>query len=252
MNDDGLGDWRIEVVMQLAEDVPPAYPGGPSHKAGVPVYLVWKKFNDTFVAPSGAAMALNISIRSSKEALALRSVLTSSNVITPDGIGKAVRPEDLTRLYDFFEYCMSAAIFSFHAIEAFANWEIGRRVKDPLNVIIDKKEIEMSAYEIQRELSTADKIDKVLPNVFNLSSPKGTKVWQDFKKLKIVRDSTVHLKLSKEQIDSSMDRESLFFDFLNSPTDQFPRYAYNVISYFLSNAYKPRWFNKLEKIIGDR
>lgn len=256
MIDDGLGDWRIEVVMQLAEDVPPAYLGGPSHKAGAPVYLTSVKHQEYntigFAAPGATAMAINIACKSSKEAVRFRSILTFVDVVTPTGIGKAVNNDDLPNLYDFFEYCMSAVTFSFHAIETFANWEIGRRVKGPLKVIIEKEEIEMSAYEIQRKLSTADKIDKVLPNIFNLSSPKGTKVWEDFKKLKIVRDSTVHLKLSKEKIKSSIDRESLFFHFLNSPADQFPRYAYNVISYFLSNKVRPRWFNKLEEIFGDK
>jgi hypothetical protein len=35
---DGLGDWRLRLATTLAADVPAAYPGGPSHKAGAPVY----------------------------------------------------------------------------------------------------------------------------------------------------------------------------------------------------------------------
>ena len=36
---DGLGDWRIALATRLVKDVPAAYPGGPSHKAGAPVYV---------------------------------------------------------------------------------------------------------------------------------------------------------------------------------------------------------------------
>jgi len=39
MPDDDIGDWRIEAAATLAKDVPAAYPGGPSHKAGAHVYL---------------------------------------------------------------------------------------------------------------------------------------------------------------------------------------------------------------------
>ena len=36
---DEFGDWRIAAVTTLAQDVPAAFPGGPAHKAGAPVYL---------------------------------------------------------------------------------------------------------------------------------------------------------------------------------------------------------------------
>jgi hypothetical protein len=254
MNDDGLGDWRIKQAMRLAKDIPAAYPGGPSHKAGTPVYLMssvgHKKFTSIgFATPSATAIALKIAFTSSREAIKLHSKLTLRDVVTPNGIGKSI--DNLPLLYDFFEYCMSAVIFSFQAIETFSNWEIGRHIKDPLKIIINKKELELSAYDLQRKLSLGDKIDKVLPSIFKLPSPKGTKVWKDFRELKIVRDSTVHLKLSKEQSDSSIDRESLFFRFLNNPPSKFPKYAYNMVSYFFSKTDKPRWLMKLQELEDD-
>ena len=71
--DDGLGDWRHWAVTTLAEDMPAAYPGGPSHKAGAPLYLSMDARNPKgervgFTMPSPTALALSISIQSAKRA----------------------------------------------------------------------------------------------------------------------------------------------------------------------------------------
>lgn len=38
-SEDGFGDWRIAAASRLDRDLPEAFPGGPSHKAGAAVYL---------------------------------------------------------------------------------------------------------------------------------------------------------------------------------------------------------------------
>ena len=80
MKDDGFGDWRIQAVTTLAQDVPAAYPGGPSHKAGAPVYLVSAAKNDEhnsigFVTPNHPALALNIALGASKKLIILNKLL---------------------------------------------------------------------------------------------------------------------------------------------------------------------------------
>ena len=39
MESDDFGDWRIAVVTTLTSDITAAFPGGPSHKVGTPVYV---------------------------------------------------------------------------------------------------------------------------------------------------------------------------------------------------------------------
>jgi len=246
MNDEGFGDWRIFAVTTLAEDIPPAYPDGPSHKAGAPIYLVTesihKEFNSLgFITPSAVALALNISLNSSKEANKLRNTLALEDVHTPNGKGKQIAKQNIPILYDFFEKSMIAVTFAFQAIEVFANWHIS---KEP-NRIIEakwKKKIEaLRAYEIERTFPTTEKISQILPLLLECPSPKGGKIWQDFMKLKQVRDSTIHLKHLDMYPGLNIDHESLFYQFLNHNIFDFPQYSFNTISYFISEEAKPRW-----------
>lgn len=254
MSVDNFGDWRIKAVTTLASDIPEAYPGGPSHKLGTPIYLTsltqHEDYNTVgFITPSAIAMAFNIAVESSKKAIQLRETLALKDVITPHGKGKTIAHENLAHLYNYFEYCMSSIIFSFQSIESFSNCEI----VSPLNLTIKKKQAILSAYDIQRNLSTDDKIDKVLPIIFQVKTPKGTKIWDDFIELKNIRDSTIHLKSTKNVTQDSIDTESLFFHFFNNTPTLFPKSAYNIIAYFIinSNRSKPRWFLKLEDIFND-
>lgn len=78
--DDNLGDWRISAVTTLTEDVPAAYPGGPSHKAGAGIYqvcLVETEENEHvgFTLPSATAMAFNIALEAAKNASQLKSAI---------------------------------------------------------------------------------------------------------------------------------------------------------------------------------
>ncbi len=107
MEDDGLGDWRHRGVTRLAQDVPPAFPGGPSHKTGAPVYvsaLARGRRGDLvgFTAPSATALALSISIQAAKKADILREEITFRKETTFKGTARGVPPEQAPRLYDLF------------------------------------------------------------------------------------------------------------------------------------------------------
>ncbi len=124
MEDDGLGDWRIQAVSRIRKDVPPAYPGGPSHKAGDPLYLLTSTKNRNnesvgFVTPSATAMALNIAMQSSTEAKGLSAGLVFSEVLTPEGKGKAISAKNVGPLFDYFEKCMTAVTFKFSGTRGF-------------------------------------------------------------------------------------------------------------------------------------
>ena len=70
---DGLGDWRIQAASRLKNDLPAAYPGGLSHKAGSIVLLTTtvataQHLNLGFTTPSAAALALSAGLRSAERA----------------------------------------------------------------------------------------------------------------------------------------------------------------------------------------
>jgi hypothetical protein len=106
MSKDNFGDWRIAVVTTLAKDVPPAYPGGPSHKAGTPVYVssILKQRiigHLGFVSPHPTALALSIAVKNSRSALDASKGFSYVDSVTPWGGGKLIPDKDLPLLYDF-------------------------------------------------------------------------------------------------------------------------------------------------------
>lgn len=129
MPDDGLGDWRIAVATTLAEDLPAAYLGGPSHKKGTGLYLTTGTNDEThgrlsFITPHPSALSFNIAFEYAKEAKKLQSQLAKIAVVSPGGPAQAIQMSNIPFLYDYFEQAMIVVTFSFQAIEAFVNNEI--------------------------------------------------------------------------------------------------------------------------------
>jgi len=199
---DGFGDWRIAVVTTLAKDVPPAFVGGPSHKAGTPVYVSSLIKNRElgllgFVSPHPTALALNLALKFATTAKELRPKLTIQDSISPFGNGKLISNQDLPLLYDFFESCMVTVTFSFQSIEVFANSIISQYPNEKIEVRRKKNIVEVEASDAERNLSTEEKLTRVLPYLLKIPNPSGKRLWNGFRLLKDIRDSTIHFK-SKE------------------------------------------------------
>ncbi len=172
-----FGDWRIEAVTTLVNDVPAAYPGGPSHKAGTPVYKAISTVGTGqqpvgFIAPSAVALALNIAINASQQAAELRRNITFAETATPEGAGQSVAQEHLPALFDFFETCMVTITFSFQALETFCNQVIATKVQGTMKVKRKTHEV-MTAAEMERRLSTDEKLSQVVPILMGVNTPKG-------------------------------------------------------------------------------
>jgi hypothetical protein len=260
MLDDGLGDWRIQAASRLAEDVPAAFPGGPSHKAGTPVHQatstrVHQKQPIGFVTPSATALALSVAIKASIQAKELREELTFDEVLTPDGKGRSVGFNNIAPLYDYFEYCMIAVTFSFQALETFSNHTIASRLKGTYNLRRRDGTRTVTHMELEREASTEEKLATVLPDILGKKSPKGGTVWQNFVKVKRARDSTVHLK-SLDQYPNQhskvgTEQDTLFYQFLNNDPTDFPKASIRVIKYFVSLEQIPRWLLDPLEFLGE-
>ena len=137
--DNDLGDWRVAVLGRVMHDIPPAYKGGPSHKAGSPAYKVTAvkhpKHNIFgFIESVPTALALSIALKTAREAKKLQSTLALENTVTPWGKGKNVAEPNIPHLFDFFEQSMSSAVFSFHALEVFSNYTIGIKTSGSMQI----------------------------------------------------------------------------------------------------------------------
>jgi len=250
---DNLGDWRFSAATRLAKDVPSAYPGGPSHKAGTPVYqsMITRNSSGHIVAfntPSAVALALNIAFQASTAAVALKARITYRDIATPLGGGKGVETDDSGLLFDYFQQCMVAVTFSFQSLEAFCNQVVSRTLVAPLNITRKSGSQSMDAADIERYLSTDEKLATVLPQLLGIQGPKGTKLWQRYNGLKKIRDSTIHLKSEDQYSSSNIDRESLFFQFLNHHPHQYPRIALEIVEYFERRP-DVRWLNEARNIL---
>ena len=248
MPDEGLGDWRFEAVTTLAQDLPAAYSGGPSHKAGTRVFLTTVTRNEKddligFITPSAVALALNVAIGSARRAEELRPKVPYVKNLGPNGIVFSVPVQNSSALFDFFEQCMISATFSFRSIEAFCNHAIGRNLNAPLAVKTRRGEELLSVDDLERKLSTEEKIGDVLPKILGVPTPRGKAVWHSLKQLQKVRDSIIHLKRFDQNPMSDIDKQSLFFQLLNHNPIVFPDTAIALVSYFYNEKQRPRWLS---------
>jgi hypothetical protein len=255
--EDGFGDWRIMNVTSLTVAVPARYPGGPSHPAGTPVYTGTETKGPDgrplgFHTPSSTALALSVAIKTAAGAAACREQLRFRPTTTPQGPGSGVLPEDLPRLYDCFESCMASATFAFQALEGYANEVISQHVTGRYT-LRRKRPVVVDSDELERLATTDEKIASILPELLKKKTPKGTKLWEEFRALKARRDATVHLK-SKDQYPHgtsalSLDDGSLFYHFLSDDPVVFPRSSVRIIRYFAPIPL-PRWLVEAGERVG--
>jgi len=242
---DGRGDWRLAGVERLAHDVPAAYPGGPSHKAGSLIVLASLASTAdgpvSFPVPSPVGMALQVAMTSANLAHELKARFRFETAPSPKGSARSVAGDQEAALFDFFQHCMVAATFSFQSVESFANFVIANRVKSTMAIDRDGDPKEYDALGLQRHVSTAEKLSTVLPTLLSLPTPKGTKIWEEFVQLRRLRDSTVHLKSTDQYGKNPQDNaDSLFFNFFNCSPRDFPRLALDIAEYFTPD-HAPRW-----------
>ncbi len=90
----GLADWRVENFGRIANDLPAAYPGGPSHKAGSFVYanptlVRHPSYNAIgFITPGPSAMALNVAASAAASAVQVKTQIVFINGTSPAAIAK--------------------------------------------------------------------------------------------------------------------------------------------------------------------
>jgi len=254
-------DWRIWGYSFLAADLPPAFPGGPSHKAGSPLFistLTRTKEGELigFVRPRPAALAMNIAIQNAKQASRLRQTLAISPSVTPHGMGNHVHVNNTPHLYDFFEGCMVSVTFSHQALEIFCNEVITAYVKTTIPIMSNKKIKHFNKSQLQDNLSLKMKIGTVLPKIFSISSPeelKDKKIWNQYIELERVRNSTIHFNSVDDTAGTNIDRESLFFEFFKTDVKNYPIFSLDVIDFFkphFKNQANEKWVEKARQILN--
>lgn len=131
---------------------------------------------------------------------------------------------DVTDVYDMLEEMQTAIVFSYRAIESFCNASI------PSDYIYRKENQkgiteEYGKEQIERWLTTSEKVSSILPIVLDCKTPKSEKFWSDFKKLENLRNEIIHSKSS-----SSLD---ILAELLSEETKQYIDSSIFLLNYFI-------------------
>ncbi|HBQ0382046.1 TPA: hypothetical protein L7I84_002550 [Klebsiella variicola] len=159
-----------------------------------------------------------------------------------------ISDKDLPRLYNYFESIQTAIVSMYTAIESFANICIPQDYVYEKNNAKGIKETYTKEL-IERYIPTSEKIDKILPLILNCDSPKGTKLWQDFKTLESLRNDIIHPKTTKKSTEIKEDSSFLCIllsdDFIKKVSSGF-----ELVSYFCNkdttHSLFPMGFGKIE------
>lgn len=135
-----------------------------------------------------------------------------------------------SKVYDYFEHLQTSIIFIYTAVEAFGNVAIPEDFT--FEKINNKKVREIWDKEnIERWLSTTEKISDIVPGILKVESPKKEKFWTDFKKLEEIRNEIIHQKTVTNEVNVS---SKYLHEFFNPKIFNIIRSGFLVIDYFCS------------------
>lgn len=142
-----------------------------------------------YFTPNSIALSLNLMKKSYKRSKELLKILLNNKESETIKLGE----NDKKTLYDFFEEVTTSIIFSYISVESFANAAIP---EDFIYERINDKRIKESLNKenIERWLSTSQKISEILPIILNTKEIKKEDFWTRFKELEKIRNEIVHQK----------------------------------------------------------
>lgn len=161
---------------------------------------------------------------------------------------RQVAPEDSDVLFDYFEFAMISAMSAYAALESFCNQIITERVTEPVRVKgkHNGEPKKLRAEEIERWITTDEKLGRIVPDAMGLPSPSGkAQIWEAYVKLKEVRDNVTHFK-RKDQAALGLEPASdhtIFYKLVDADPYGFPEAAQTVLRYFNNGTVQMHWLD---------
>lgn len=246
-------DWRLQAITTLAQDFQSPWTGN-AYKAGTPVEITgFVRFGkDTLSIPVPSPVAVYLSLarkaRDSGNEFFARKFRTRCMSL-PNGTAR-LPPDNESEFFDGLESLIACIVFSYTAIEAFAN----EAIPDDFSFEREREDSRCkevySKEQIEQNLGLNVKLDQILPSIRSVSSPKGTKVWQDYIWLKELRDRLIHLKSTDwMRSDPQKADEYIWAQLLSEKVMQSPEFAVALINHYCVSE-KPRWIRKLLTVLS--
>lgn len=194
----------------------------------------------SFITPNSASMFLNKSWKEYEKGLAIYNEIIKPNL--KPGKTYDVPLDDLPKLYDYIEHIQTSIITIYSAIEALSNLAIPNDFT--LTKVNQKGVTETwNKVNIERWLTTEEKIGKIVPEILGIESPSKFPFWENFKNLKQIRDDIIH---QKHSIGKPDDIESSFLQVLLNDTISSKIVAgFELIKYFCEKDQRHLYFPML-------
>jgi hypothetical protein len=228
-------DWRLQGVVTVL-DVPPN--ARITTRPGNALKICFPVEKDGGIIavglPNASALYLDYAYRLHGQAIDLYRE-------AEEKVSKSYVPDKLA--FAFFQKIMGAIVFSFSAIETFANAEI----PDDHMHFRKWREIYIarSKTTIERWEPLDAKLGEIIPEILKIPSPKSTKTWQDYTRVKDLRDRVVHLK-TEDQKALATNPNSIWRQMWTPSVECFAITAKGIIGdYYTRCAKPPRWFSKV-------
>jgi len=147
--------------------------------------------------PNDVAIYSNISLSNLKIAKEFHK-----NEIIPrqkSGFGtKTLSKPKISEYYDYFEKVISAVIFAYTSIEAFANICIPKNYTYSY-IAKNGETVTKNKEQIERTATLREKLKIFLPEIIGCDSPINQKWWTKFTELENLRNEIIHSKESKSE-----------------------------------------------------
>lgn len=191
----------------------------------------------SFGLPSGPALFLSLAHS------AYRRIKDVDPFSLFDKHDQGTWPDDHRKLFDFFEDFVSHVVFSFTALEAFANEVVPKEFKYRFKIEKTGEERTYGKNEIERKINLDEKLGVVLPQIFSTISPKGLHIWEKYKTIKQTRNRIIHLK-SIDLRASGPEDETIWGTMLRMHRQPFCDHAHSIIGYFRAAINTRRYYAK--------
>ncbi len=139
-------------------------------------------------------------------------------------------PKNHSALFDYFERYISHIVFTFTALEAFANLTI------PNDFHYPKKNREgtttmLGKTDIERQINLDEKLNKVLPLALGVRTPN-QKLRDHYRQIKTMRDRIIHLKTA-DRMPRGCELESVWGVMLRNYKEPFCDHAHAIMCHYV-------------------
>jgi len=232
------GDWRLQAHSTITQpymdpNTGHVFPVG----SEVMLHSIVKWGSERLLSlavPNAVALFLNLS----REAFNRSSKLLGDEdrLDTKGKVTIFLEPRDAI---DWIEGRVASVVFACAALEAFANEMLPEDFV--FNAVRNDQRCteSYSKPQIERFLPLDTKLGKVLPCALACPSPREEKLWEKYKRLRKMRDRTVHMK-SADRLDSGPEVDTVWNALSSIEVPH--RTAKGVIDFFLERLdRKPHW-----------